>query len=373
MLSALYPQTDHGLAESETTLAEVLRARGYATAIYGKWHLGDKPQFLPTHHGFDDYFGLPYSNDMRPEHPRAKYPALPLIEGEQVVVENPDQRQLTTWYTEHAGKFIADHRQQPFFLYVAHSMPHVPLFVSDKFLGKTERGLYGDVIEEIDWSVGQILQALKDQGLDERTLVIFSSDNGPWLSYGDHGGSAGPLREGKQTAWEGGVRVPCLMRWPGVVPAGRVCHEPVMTIDLLPTLARLAGAPLPALPIDGLDIWPLIAGPADAQSPHEALYFYWGTELHAVRSGSWKLHLPHPYNKLVEPSPAPGQPGRYEKVTIAQALYDLVADPGEQHDVAAAHPEVVTRLLSLAERARADLGDSLTDRKGANVREAGTN
>jgi len=202
-------------------------------------------------------------------------------------------------------------------------------------------------------------------------LVIFSSDNGPWLLYGDHGGSAGPLREGKQTAWEGGVRVPCLMRLPNQIPAGRVCHEPAMTIDILPTLARLAGAPLPELPIDGLDIWPLIAGPADAQSPHEALYFYWGEELHAVRSGRWKLHLPHPYPKLVEPSPGGGQRGRYDKGRTDLALYDLVADPGEQNNLAAANEEIVTRLLSMAEKARADLGDSLTGRKGANVREPG--
>ena len=372
MLGALGPQANTGIADSETTLAEVLKSRGYATAIYGKWHLGHRPQFLPTRHGFDDYFGLPYSNDMWPQHPTAKFPSLPLIEGAQTVAENPDQRQLTTQYTQRAVKFIAEHRAEPFFLYVPHSMPHVPIFVSDKFAGKTERGLYGDVIAEIDWSVGQIMAALDEYKLAERTLVIFSSDNGPWLSYGEHGGSAGPLREGKGTAWDGGVRVPCIMRWPGRVPAGSVCREPAMTIDILPTVAKLAGAALPKLLIDGLDIGPLLAQPTVARSPHEALYFYWGAELHALRSGQWKLHFPHPYQSIVgQPRASGGKPVTYAKATTELALYDLATDPGEQHNVAADHADVVSRLSALGEQARVDLGDSLIKRRGANLREPG--
>src|SRR5262249_55387775 len=201
ILGALGPKATHGISSKEKTVAEALKARGYATAIYGKWHLGHHPKFLPTRHGFDDYFGLPYSNDMGPKHPTAKFPALPLIAGEKTIATNPDQTKLTTWYTERAVKFIARNKAKPFFLYVPHAMPHVPLHVSDKFKGKSKRGLYGDVIMEIDWSVGQILAALKKHGLDEKTLVIFASDNGPWLSYGDHAGSAGPLREGKMTTF----------------------------------------------------------------------------------------------------------------------------------------------------------------------------
>jgi arylsulfatase A-like enzyme len=370
ILGALGPSSKIGISDDERTIAQVLRQRGYATAIYGKWHLGYQPRFLPPRHGFDDYFGLPYSNDMWPKHPTAKFPPLPLIEGEKTIASNPDQHQLTTWYTEHAVKFIDAHHDEPFFLYVPHSMPHVPLHVSDKYAGKTKRGLFGDVLEEVDWSVGQILATLERHGIDRQTLVIFTSDNGPWLSYGDHAGSAGPLREGKGTAWEGGVREPCVMRWPGHIPAGTVCSEPAMTIDLLPTLAGLAGAKLPERPIDGLDILPLIEGRPDAKSPHEALYFYWGNELHAVRAGRWKLHFAHPYRAIGKPGTG-GKPGEYKQAKTPQALYDLAADIGESKDVAAEHPEVVAQLTSLAERARADLGDGLTKRKGSGLREPG--
>ena len=222
ILGALGPNDRHGINDSEVTLAELLKTRGYATAIYGKWHLGHHPQFLPTRHGFDEYFGLPYSNDMWPKHPETKaFPDLPLIDGEKTVERNPDQNHLTTWYAEHAVRFIERHHDQPFFVYLAHNMPHVPLHASDKFRGQTARGLFGDVIEEVDWSVGQVLKALERLGLDERTLVIFTSDNGPWLSYGDHAGSAGPLREGKGTSFDGGVREPCVMRWPGKIPPAR--------------------------------------------------------------------------------------------------------------------------------------------------------
>lgn len=372
ILGALGPAAKHGISDDERTIAQVLKPRGYATAIYGKWHLGHHPQFLPTRHGFDDYYGLPYSNDMWPKHPTSKFPELPLIEGEKVVELNPDQSKLTTAYTERAVRFIERNRDRPFFLYVPHAMPHVPLHVSDRHKGKSGQGLYGDVIAEIDWSVGEILKAIQRHGLDEQTLVIFTSDNGPWLSYGNHGGSAGPLREGKGTSWEGGVRVPCVARWPGHVPAGRVCREPGMTIDLLPTFARLAGAELPKNRIDGLDISPILLGQPGAKNPHDAYFFYWDRHLQAVRSGWWKLHFPHDYRSLAgKPGGKDGKPNPYSQAKTGLALYDLESDPGETKDVAAAHADVVARLTRLADAAREDLGDSATKKEGKGVRAPG--
>lgn len=361
----------HGIAASETTLAEVLKAGGYATAIYGKWHLGHLPIFLPTHHGFDDYYGLPYSNDMWPFHPERPdyYPPLPLIEGEKTIATNPDQSRLTGDYTTRAVAFIEANRERPFFLYLPHSMPHVPLFASEPFRGRTEQGLYGDVIEEVDDSVGRILATLERHGLARNTLVIFTSDNGPWLSYGDHAGSAGPLREGKGTSFEGGVRVPFLARWPGRIPAGTVVGEPAMTIDLLPTIARLCGAPLPEKPIDGRDLRPLLLGEPGATSPHEAYFFWWGQELQAVRAGRWKLHFPHDYRSLDGPAGSGGRPGRYTQLHTPLALFDLAVDRGETTDVSARNPEVVARLVALAEEARDELGDTATGKKGRGVRE----
>lgn len=370
ILGALGPQSQIGIHENEWTIAEVLKQRGYATGIFGKWHLGHHPQFLPTRNGFDEYFGLPYSNDMWPKHPTAKFPDLPLIEAERIVEYNPDQTQLTIWYTQRAVQFIERHQNEPFFLYVPHAMPHVPLFVSDKFAGRFPRGMFADVIAEIDWSVGEILAALKRCKLDNNTLVIFTSDNGPWLSYGNHAGSAGPLREGKGTAWEGGVREPFVARWPGRIAAGHVSSEPVGTIDLLPTLAKLAGAQLPPNQIDGLDIWPVLSGVPNAKTPHEAYLYYWGQELHAIRSGDWKLHFPHKYRSLERPG-QDGRPGPYREATTDLALFDLGEDTGEQTNVAAKHPDVVARLKQLADRAREDLGDTLAERKGSGVRPAG--
>jgi arylsulfatase A-like enzyme len=369
ILGALPPRSKVGISDHETLLPQVLKARGYATGMYGKWHLGDSPQFLPTHHGFDEYFGLPYSNDMMPRPGRVNYPALPLIQGDVAIGRNPDQTQLTTWYTERAVSFIQRHKDGPFFLYVAHNMPHVPLHVSSKYKGKTERGLYGDVIEEIDWSAGKILDAIQRNGIEDNTLVIFTSDNGPWLLYGDHAGSPGPLREGKMTTFDGGVRECCIMRWPGKIPAGSVCHEMAWSMDLLPTLAKLAGTSAPSdRIIDGKDIWPLITARSGAKTPHEAYYYYWNKNLQAVRSGNWKLHFAHDY---IHPDPPGhgGEPGKTVTLKIGMSLFDLKHDVHEQHDVAAEHPEVVRRLESLAERARADLGDARTRRPGTNVRE----
>ncbi|MHB8519182.1 MAG: sulfatase family protein [Limisphaerales bacterium] len=372
ILGALGPKSKIGINANEKTIADVLKPRGYATAIYGKWHLGDAPQFLPTRHGFDEYFGLPYSNDMWPKHPSAKFPDLPLIDGEKVVQLNPDQHFLTTWYTEHAVDFIHRNKDRPWFvLYVAHNMPHVPLHVSNKFAGKSKRGLYGDVIMEIDWSVGRILQALKDCGIDDRTCVVFTSDNGPWLVYGDHAGRALPLREGKMTTFDGGVREPCIMRWPGQLPAGKVCHEMVWSMDLLPTFAKRAGADVPKdRIIDGRDIWPVMTHPTTAKTPHEAYFYYWGRELQAVRSGNWKLHLHHTY-ATPDPPGHGGQPGRYVSRQIGVALFDLEHDLSEIRDVAAWHPDVVRRLEALAEKCRADMGDSATKQTGKNVRPPG--
>ncbi len=371
ILGALNPQAKIGISDREKTIADVLKPRGYATAIYGKWHLGHHPQFLPTRHGFDDYFGIPYSNDMGPKPGSPNNPPVPLLQGEKVVETNPDMNTITARYTEHAVRFIREHKGGPFFLYVPHTMVHVPLGASDKFRGKSSAGLYGDVVEEVDWSVGQILNALKENGLDEKTLVIFASDNGPWLSYGNHGGTAGPLREGKGTSFEGGVREPFIARWPGQIPAGKVSHEPLMTIDLLPTIARLAGAALPPLPIDGKDAGPVLRGEPGARSPHEAYYIYWGRELQAVRSGKWKLHFPHDYRSLTGTPGHDGKAGGYTNQHIGLALYDLESDVGETTNVADRHPDVVQRLKALADREREELGDTATKQQGKGVREPG--
>jgi arylsulfatase A len=377
ILGALGPASKHGINPKETTVAEILKSRGYATAIYGKWHLGHHKKFLPKQHGFDDYFGLPYSNDMWPYHPTAgkRFPDLPLIEGDKIInpkVTPKDQTQLTTWYTERAVKFIEKNKNQPFFLYVPHSMPHVPLYVSDKFKGKSKEGIYGDVTMEIDWSVGQILKTLKKNGLDDNTLVIYTSDNGPWLSYGTHAGKTGPLREGKGTTWDGGQREPTIMRWPGKIPAGKVCKEVAGTIDILPTVTKITGGKLPKLKIDGKDIRPLMFGQANAKSPHEAYYFYWARHLQAIRSGKWKLHFPHAYRSMNgKPGGTDGTPTRYTQLRTKLVLYNLDKDIGEKHDVAKDHPEVVKRLKALAEKARKDLGDSATKDKGNGVRPPG--
>jgi arylsulfatase len=269
------------------------------------------------------------------------------MEGEDIVKINPDQSNLTTWYTERALNFIEKNQENPFFLYLPHAMPHIPLYVSDKFKGKSENGLYGDVIMEIDWSVGEIMKKLKQLNLDDNTLVIFTSDNGPWLLYGNHGGSASPLREGKRTTFEGGQRVPCIIRWPGKISSGKTCNELATTMDFLPTIAHLTGAALSPLKIDGKDIWPLLNNSPDAKSPYEAFYYYLGNNLQAVRSGKWKLHLPH---FLISPSEK-GHDGKAGKVgykNLELALYNLEEDIQEQTNVADRYPDVVKRLSQLA-------------------------
>jgi arylsulfatase len=294
------------------------------------------------------------------------------VENEKTIETNPDQSKLTTRYTEKAVAFIGKNRDKPFFLYVPHTMPHVPLAVSKKFAGKSKQGMYGDVIMELDWSVGEILAALKKHELEKDTLVLFSSDNGPWLSYGEHAGSAGGLREGKATTWEGGVRVPLVARWTGRIPPGIVQREPAMTIDVLPTVVSLTGAKLPTNKIDGKDVWPLLEGKKGAKSPQEAYFFYWLRELQAVRSGKWKLHLPHSYTSLDgRPGGKDGKPAPLKRLETPLALFDLEMDPGEKDNVAEKHPDVVKRLRALADGARKDLGDSATKTKGEGVREPG--
>jgi arylsulfatase A len=373
---ALGPNNQHGLHDDEMTLAELVKQRDYATGIFGKWHLGHHPEFLPTRHGFDEFFGIPYSNDMWPLHPTARpgtYPPLPLLEGEEVVRHLEDQTDLTVQLTERAVRFIEKNKERPFFLYLPHPQPHVPLFVSDRFKGKSEQGLYGDVIMEIDWSVGRILEVLREHGLDEHTLVMFASDNGPWLSYGDHSGSAAPLREGKGTSWEGGKRVPCIMRWPGKIPEGIVCREPAMTIDILPTIAGLIQAGLPHHKIDGKDIWPLISGQPQAKSPHPAYFFYYANDqLQAVRSGPWKLYFPHTYRTLEgKPGGTDGNPVPYASASTGLELYNLENDLSETINLADQHPRMVKRLEEFAETMRQDLGDQLTGRLAVNARAPG--
>ncbi len=371
IMGALGPKSNIGINPDEVTIAEICKQKGYATACYGKWHLGHLKEFLPMQHGFDEYFGLPYSNDMWPYHPGVlhlpmeerlkRWPDLPLMDGNKVInpkVTGKDQEKLTTQYTERAVSFIEKNKDRPFFVYVPHSMVHVPLYVSDKFKGKSGAGLFGDVMMEVDWSVGQIMKTLRKYKLEKDTLFVFTSDNGPWLNYGDHAGSAAPLREGKGTMFDGGCREPTLAWWPGTIPPDSVCKEPAMTIDLLPTIAGLIGAKLPAHRIDGKNVWPLFTDD-EAKSPHEAYYFYYGNQLQAVRQGKWKLHFPHGYRTMAgKPGGTGGIPTRYSQAKIGLSLFDLEKDVGESKDLSESHPEVVKRLSSLGKAFDADLSKS---------------
>ncbi|MBM3823147.1 MAG: sulfatase [Verrucomicrobia bacterium] len=329
-----------GLPSAETTLAEMLKSRGYATGMVGKWHLGHRPEHLPLQHGFDSYFGMPFSNDMLPA---TNAPAgrdkffqenndwwrTPLIRGAQVVETHPDQTQLTRRYTEEALQFIRSNRRRPFFLYLAHSFPHVPLFASPRFRGKSPGGFYGDVVEELDWSVGQILQALRSARLDQNTLVVFSSDNGPWLTFDHHGGSAGPLREGKGSTWEGGMRVPGIFWWPGRIPAGTTQREMATTMDLLPTCATLARAQLPDSPLDGVDLSPMLFQATNVTRP--PFFYYRGATLYAARIGLWKAHwiTKSAYGSDLAQTHSP------------PLLFHLGEDPGERWNRAALHPDIL--------------------------------
>ncbi len=350
----LFPGFATGLNPAEITIAKLLQQQGYATKIVGKWHCGDQPEFLPTRHGFDSYFGLPYSNDMGrqvgPQPQWAHVPPLPLLRDEEVIQQQPDQASLTERYVDECVRFIRDHRHGPFFLYFAHMYVHLPLYVPKPFLDASKNGPYGAAVACVDWSISVLLHELRQLGLDRRTLVVFTSDNG---ARGTHGGSNAPLRGSKGTTWEGGMRVPCLMWWPGTVPAGTTCREVVTALDFLPTFACLAGSAPPAdRIIDGKDIRPLLRGEPNAQSPHEAFFYYRLNDLEAVRAGRWKLHVSRQGRKVCE-------------------LYDLGTDVGETTNVAAVHPAVVRDLEARVAACRQDLGDAATGVAGRHCRPAG--
>lgn len=385
---ALNPHAQIGLNPEEETIAELVKRSGnYKCAIYGKWHLGHLKPFLPTQQGFDDYVGLPYSNDMwtgtaetklatiETNTQKADYLPLPLMEKDtilKIINDMDDQAELTTIYTNRAVKFIEENKDQPFFLYVPHSMPHVPIAVSDKFKGKSEQGLYGDVMMEIDWSVGEIMKTLDKYNLTENTLVIFTSDNGPWLNFGNHAGSTGGLREGKGTSFEGGQRVPCIMRWTLQIPAGTICNTLASTIDLLPTIAAITGVELPRKKIDGVNILPLLKDEPGAK-PREVFYYYYqNNALEAVRKDNWKLVFPHTHRTYEGSIPGmDGIKGSVKQVQCEFALYDLRRDPGERYDVKEAYLEIVKELEQIANEARKDLGDGLLNIIGENIREPG--
>lgn len=350
----LFPRSRKGLHNTEVTIAEVLKSAGYATAIVGKWHLGDQPPFLPTRQGFDSYFGIPYSNDMGwTDRKNKNYPPLPVLRNETVIEQEPDQRYLTQRYTHEAITFIKANKDRPFFLYLPHTMPHWPQYSSEHFAGKSQNGKWGDAVEEIDWSTGLILDQLMQLGIDDRTLVVFLSDNGGAIH---HGAVNKPLKGGKGSTFEGGQRVCCVARWPQQIPAGAVCTELATSMDMLPTIAGLAGTTPPEdRKIDGHDIWPLLSGVPNAKSPYEAFYYYFRETLECVRQGKWKLRLTAPRKK---PTPQ-----------FQNQLFDLDNDIGETTDVADQHPNIVERLLQLAGVARADLGDH--DREGTGQRAAG--
>ena len=354
----LFPRHKEGLNPDEITIAELLKTKGYATSCIGKWHIGHKPKFLPTRQGFDSYFGIPYSNDMTID-PEAKLAAdiilrdgftldriknekpkknlVPLMRNEEVIEYPCDQTTLTKRYTEEAVRFIEKNEDKPFFLYIPHTMPHIPLFASKNFKGKSERGPYGDTIEEIDWSVGEIMKTLRENNLDENTLVIYTSDNGPWKLKEGRGGSAYPLRGYKFQTYEGGMRVPCIMSWKGKIPSGTVCDEIGATIDLLPTFANLAGAKIPDdRIIDGKNIWPIISGKEGALSPHDIYYYYKGNRLESARQGKWKIRRSGKKSQSVE-------------------LYNLEDDVSESKNLSPKNPELIEVMLKKMDEFDKDL------------------
>lgn len=383
---ALFPYNTVGINPAETTIAEMLKEKGYATAIFGKWHLGHHKEFLPLQNGFDEYFGLPYSNDMWPldnvgqplpeGSRRNSYPPLPLIEGNEIaelITDLKGQDKLTTLYTEKAVDFINRNARNPFFLYVPHTMGHIPLGVSDKFRGKSEKGFYGDVMMEIDWSVGEIEKALQANGISENTVFIFTTDNGPWLNFGNHAGSSGGLREGKGTSWEGGQRVPFIIKWPGKTPAGTICNKLGCAIDLLPSFAKIADVPLPQLKIDGVDLSELWTGNQSAEPRGEILFYFGKNNLNGIRKGNWKLVLPHSWQSY---NTAPGMDGhggaRIKMDVKSPELYNMMRDPGEQYNVIESFPEKAAELMETVEAARAELGDlNVGLPKGSGTREIG--
>ncbi|MDQ3622881.1 MAG: sulfatase-like hydrolase/transferase [Verrucomicrobiota bacterium] len=354
-----------GLHPEEVTLAEILKTKGYATACIGKWHLGEDPKLGPNRQGFDYFYGTRLVNGTQ----AFETFAAPIWRNEQLLSRRSNHARFTQDSHREAMQFIEEHRDRPFFLYLAHLMPHVPIYPGDGFRRRSPAGLYADAVEEIDFYVGRLMAALKTLEFDEHTLVIFTSDNGPWAGHAEQSGSAAPLRGSKLTTWEGGFRVPCIARWPGQIPAGRTCREIVTQMDFLPTIAALTGAPLSSRRIDGRNVWPLLAGTSGATSPHEAFFFYAGSWLQAVRAGRWKLHLARERRE----SRYGWCAGWFTNNTTLMAtdqLYDLDSDIGEAVDVAAQHPQLVAQLRALAAKAREDIGDY--DIRGHNARPIGS-
>ena len=378
---ALSPWEFGGLDPKIQTIAKLLKNKNYINGIFGKWHLGHREKYLPLQNGFDEYAGLICSNDMWPvgydgkpiqSTKKSYYPTMSFWEGNNPssdIKDFEDQSQLTTKITERAVDFINRNKDNPFFLYVPHPMPHQPIAVSEKFKGKSQLGLYGDVIMEIDWSVGEILEALKINQIDNNTLIIFASDNGPWLNYGEWGGSAGPLREGKGTMWEGGARVPCIMRWPEKMQSGRVVSNIAATIDILPTIAEIIGEDNLKQKVDGVSLLPLLYNKPNA-NPRDELYYYYGQKLIAVRKDKWKLIFPHTYRSYENVEPGKNLfPGPYGKGKAGLELYDLKSDIGERNDLAKIFPDVVKNLEKVGQKARAVLGDKLTNSIGSEAYE----
>jgi arylsulfatase len=372
---ALGPNSKTGINPNEFLMSEMFKQQGYNTAIYGKWHLGDNPKFLPTNHGFDDFYGILYSNDMWPYHPERpdSYPDLMLYDYDKPIEVLTDQSDLTMELTNKSISFIEKNKDDPFFLYLAHPQPHVPLFASSEFKGRSDYGLYTDVIEEIDNSVGLIIKSLKENKLDRNTIVVFTSDNGPWLSYGDHAGSTGIYREGKGTTWEGGQRVPCIVWYPNEIESNTVLSTPFMGIDWLPTFAKLTNSTLSKNKIDGKNIWENLTGKT-FEDPHEALFFYYHkNSLHAVRYGDYKMYFPHRYRTLNgKKGRDDGQPIKYEYVNLlSEELYNLKTDPSETNNIINDFPDLAKKITTLANNKRKELGDDLTNVLGSEIREVG--
>ena len=366
--NAFGPTSNSGINHDEYTLAEMLKDNGYKTGIFGKWHLGSIKEFFPTKHGFDEFYGILYSNDMwrwHPEYPEGYPQDLLLYRNETAIKEIVDQSNLTKDITTESINFIKKNKDQPFFLYIAHPQPHVPLFVSEDFTNITGKGLYADVVTEIDYSVGRIITYLEENNLSDNTILVFTSDNGPWLSYGDHSGSSGIYREGKGTTWEGGVRVPSIIKFPnGLKPS--IIDEPVMAIDWMPTFANITKSKLSQNKIDGKDIWPLLSGEVD-QTPHKKLYFYYRVnELHSIRMNEWKIQFSRTYRSLNgREGGKDGIPVKYDMNIIDKnELYNLKDDPHERIDVYDKFPEIAEKMEELAEKARIELGDNLKGREG---------
>jgi arylsulfatase A-like enzyme len=391
---ALNHTSRNGIHPDEYLMPEMFKDQGWATAAFGKWHLGTLAEFNPVRHGFDEFAGIPYSNDNSKYHPTVPgMPPLPWYEGLEVSATDIDQSTFTQRITDDGMKFMEKHKDERFFLYLPHVMPHVPIFASAEFAGRTGHGVYADVIAELDDSIGRLTAQLEKLGLLHDTLIVFFSDNGPFLSYGDRAGTAHPLREGKLTCFEGGMRVPCIMHWPAHIKAGGKCDQPVLAMDLLPTFTELISGKTGPHKIDGKSLTHLLGNPSDNKPLHEAIYFYSGTELQAIRSGRWKLHFAHKYLTVNGPPGTGGKPANFanmkpEKIEksgvdgiasrhgyrveqLPESLFDLESDPSESKNLIADHPDVVTRLKKLAEQARYELGDSITGEKGKELRPVG--